>query len=101
MYGPLVLTAPTRENARLALGDHLRWMYGLTRVSGGDERAAALRTADLAEDTFRHAPCERASGQEIWQVTYEMITPATAPALQYCYRVSYRLVGQGDQAFLA
>lgn len=70
MYDPLVLTAPTREDARLSLGDHLRWMYGLTRVSGGDERAAALRTADLAEDTFRHTPSERAPGQEIGQVTY-------------------------------
>lgn len=72
MYDPLVLTAPTRAAARLSLGDHLRWMYGLTQVSDGHEGSAAARTADLAEQTFRHAPAERAPGQEIGQVSYGM-----------------------------
>ncbi len=73
MYDPLLLTAPTREGARMRLGDHLRWMYGLTHVSRGSEQSAALRTADLAEETFHHAPAERAPGQEIAQVSYEPI----------------------------
>ncbi len=71
MYDPLVLTALTRDDARVCLGDHLRWMYGLTRVSRGNERSAALTTADLAEGTFRHALADRAPGQAIGQVSYE------------------------------
>ena len=71
MYDPLVLTAPTREEARLHLGDHLRWMYGLTKLAGDEAIRAAERTADLAEATFKQAPADRASGQEVGQVTYQ------------------------------
>lgn len=70
MYDPLVLTAPTRDEARRRLGDHLRWMYGLTSLPG-DETRAAWRAADLAEETFRHTPGERAPGQQVTEVTYE------------------------------
>jgi len=75
MYDPLVLTAPTRDEARRRLGDHLRWMYGLTRLPSGDERQAAERTADLAEQTFHHPPADRAPGQEIGGVAYQAAGP--------------------------
>jgi ubiquinone/menaquinone biosynthesis C-methylase UbiE len=70
MYDPLVLTAPTQDQARLRLGDHLRWMYGLTRLPGGDEVHAARRAAEFAEATFDYPPADRAPGQEIGQVSY-------------------------------
>lgn len=72
MYDPLVLTAPTRSEARLRLGDHLRWMYGLTRLEGDDSLQSASRTADLAEETFVHLAADRAPGQEIGEVSYHV-----------------------------
>ncbi len=70
MYDPLVLTASTRDEARTRLGDHLRWMYGLTLLPETDDTQAALRAAELAEETFRHPAGDRAPGQQVGQVSY-------------------------------